>query len=159
MGLRDRVGGDTEDQGDEATGEESMEVTVRGQDAEDRDTWHADGVYTVPAIKTVKPGLDAVSRRLRDERLFILRDGLIEADQELIDAKQPWQVEQGFDLYTWPRHGTAAFGRDMPMKEDDHGMDMIRYATMYVDGRPGRPVPYERIERRMTGRRAALRAV
>jgi phage terminase large subunit len=50
----------------------------------------------------------------------------------LIDAKKPWCTEQEFTDYVWSNKKT----KEEPVKENDHGMDAVRYAVMHVDGEP-----------------------
>lgn len=121
------------------TGIERIEATVADHDAEDRATLAAEGVRTIPAQKTVSPGVQAVQNRLRDAgdgkpRLFLLRDSLVERDEELAEAMRPWCTEQEFDGYVWapPTEGRAA--KEEPVKLHDHGMDALRYLVCYLDG-------------------------
>jgi phage terminase large subunit len=65
-------------------------------------------------------------------RFFILRDSLIETDRSLVDAKKPYKIEQEFDGYVWKEKSK----KEEPVKDDDHGMDLIRYAIMHIDGKP-----------------------
>ena len=53
---------------------------------------------------------------------------LVEVDQSLKLAHKPYAAEQEFDGYVW-----ANTKKEQPVKEDDHGMDNIRYMVAYVD--------------------------
>lgn len=92
------------------------------------------GVRAVPADNAVLPGINAVQQRLKPggngkPGLFVVRDSLRHADQELIRLKQPHKVEDEFPGYVWADSKT----KEVPVKEKDDGVDMARYATMYVD--------------------------
>jgi len=109
---------------------------VCDHDAEGRATLEAElKMPTMPAVKMgARPaGIEFVQRRLRPAgdglpRLFVLRDSLVERDQELDDAKKPCRTEDEFDSYVW-----ADRGRDEPVKSDDHGMDCVRYLCYALD--------------------------
>jgi phage terminase large subunit len=107
-------------------------------DAEDRATLERHlGLATVPAHKTVSDGIQAVQSRLKiagdgKPRLFILRDSG-ERDRALEDLKRPCSTVEEIVGYVW-----ATNGKDAPVKEDDHGMDAMRYVVSQLDlgGRP-----------------------
>lgn len=91
---------------------------------------------TEPARKQVKEGLQAVSARLRIQedgkpRVMFLRDSLIERDRALEDAKLPTCTEEEFESYVY---STRAGKEELPVKENDHGVDGLRYGVMYLDG-------------------------
>lgn len=119
---------------------ESIEATICDHDAEDRATLQENGIPTIPARKEISSGLEAVRERLKASgdgrpRMYFLRDSLVEVDTELAEAKKPVCTEQEFDGYVWPnKPGDKG---ENPMKADDHGMDMTRYATVYVDNYSG----------------------
>lgn len=93
------------------------------------------GIGTVPAIKGVADGIQAVQARLKPAgdgkpRLFLFRDALVSRDQELVDAKRPTCTEEEFPGYIWERPGASAkltAPKEVPLKENDHGMDALRY--------------------------------
>jgi len=87
------------------------------------------GVNARPANNDVLPGINSVQQRLSEKRLFVVRDSLRQPDQQLIADKKPYAVEQEFPAYTWANSKT----KDVPVKELDDGMDMVRYAVRYVD--------------------------
>lgn len=111
-------------------------------DAEDRATLERHlGRSTVPALKTVSEGIQAVSERLRmrgDGRpgLYICRDALIERDEALADAHKPLCTADEVLEYVWankPVPGAAGTLREAPAKENDHGMDALRYMVAQLD--------------------------
>lgn len=117
---------------------EKIEATVADHDAEDRATMHRYGVYTVPALKDVSPGIQAVQTRLRvaddgKPRLFVVRGALVETDTKLEGEKRPTCTEAEFPGYVWPKTAEGKPVKEVPVKVDDHGLDALRYAVMYLD--------------------------
>ncbi len=114
-------------------------------DAEDRATLrrHLGGMSTRPARKDVKTGIEAVASRIRPAgdgrpRLFLMRDALVERDDQLVEAKLPGSTWEELAGYHWapPTGGRAP--KEEPVKRDDHGMDTMRYlvATLDLGGTP-----------------------
>lgn len=104
-------------------------AVITDHDAEGRVVLERElGLSTVPAHKAVKEGIEAVQRRLRDRRLFIFRDALVEKpDPELMEAFKPVQTHEELVGYVWDTK------KDQPIKEDDHGADCVRYLCAYRD--------------------------
>jgi PBSX family phage terminase large subunit len=107
-------------------------------DAEDRATLERHlGMGTSGARKTVKDGIQATASRLRPAgdgkpRLFIVRDALVQRDSALDDAKRPCCTAEEIVGYVWD----AAPGKqpkEQPVKQDDHGMDTMRYMVAERD--------------------------
>jgi phage terminase large subunit len=110
-------------------------AVVTDHDAEDRATLErALGRSTTAANKKVSPGLQAVQRRLRDRRLFIMRDCRVFRDESLADGGRPTCTAEEFPGYVWADHAT----KEQPRKEDDDGLDALRYVVAQRDlgGRP-----------------------
>jgi hypothetical protein len=114
---------------------------VADHDAEDRATLLENGISTIPARKDVNPGIEAVQERLKPvktedpprPRLFVLRDSLVERDRELAESKRPCCLIEEIDGYVWAKGVDGRVVKDAPVKEDDHAMDALRYATMAID--------------------------
>jgi PBSX family phage terminase large subunit len=124
---------------------ESFDATVADHDAEDRATLLKHGVRTVPAVKNVSPGIQAVQARLKKQpngkpRLFIVRGALVELDPLLEAAKKPLCTQDEMPAYTWPIAQDGKPIKEQPVKDDDHGMDAMRYAVMHVDGGSRKPL-------------------
>lgn len=107
-------------------------------DAEDRATLQRHlGMSTVAARKTVSDGIQAVQARLKPAgdgrpRLYILRDSVIERDPELVEAKKPTSTLEEFPGYVWDvKDGKPP--KESPVKEDDHGLDAVRYLVAQID--------------------------
>ena len=112
--------------------DEPIVQTICDHDAEDRATLYENGISNIAANKSVSVGIQRVQERLiiandKKPRIFILRDSVVEIDQSLVDAKKPWCTEQEFADYIWnPK-------KEAPVKENDHGMDTLRYMVAHVD--------------------------
>jgi phage terminase large subunit len=119
------------------TGNEIIEATPCDHDAEDAMTLHKCGVKNTPAIKgDVVRGIQQVQDRLKVQkdgkpRLMLMRGTLVEVDQELKAVHKPICTLDEFGCYIWNDKSR----KDEPVKQNDHGMDMMRYAVQYVDSR------------------------
>jgi phage terminase large subunit len=87
----------------------------------------------VAADNAVLPGINAVQQRLKAAedgrpRLFVVRDSLRHPDQDLIAARQPHKVEDEFPGYVW----SDSKSKEIPVKDKDDGLDMLRYAATYM---------------------------
>jgi phage terminase large subunit len=114
---------------------EAIEQTVCDHDAEDRQTLAENGIPNIAARKDVLQGIGRVQDRLSKQadgrpRLFLLRDSLVEVDQELKANHLPTCTENEIDSYIWKNSSR----KEEPVKENDHGMDSMRYGVMYLDG-------------------------
>lgn len=117
---------------------ESIEVTIADHDAEDRATLEKHGIPSLAACKMVTPGIEAVASRLKVSgdhrpRLFILRDTLVSRCEELVEEKKPCSTIEEFECYMWKKSADGKPVKEAPEKENDHGMDAMRYAVAYVD--------------------------
>lgn len=91
------------------------------------------GLSTVAANKKVIDGIQAVERRFRPvengkPRIGLMRDSLVETDKELADAKKPTSTHQEIVGYIWDK-GAGDKLKETPKKENDHGMDAMRYVV------------------------------
>lgn len=113
---------------------EKIEITICDHDAEDRATLDREGIPNVGAYKAVSRGIEAVKDRLQEAgdgkpRIYFLRDSLVEIDPELQRERKPVRTTDEFGSYMWKDSAQ----KDEPQKEDDHGMDTMRYGVAYVD--------------------------
>lgn len=102
------------------------------------------GMSTVAAKKSVEDGIQAVKKRLKVNeadgrpRVYLCQDAIIERDQLLLDVKKPTCTLDEVVGYIWDR-GTAIAQtngkppKEHPVKEDDHGMDALRYMIAQRD--------------------------
>lgn len=110
-------------------------------DAEDRATLQRHlGLMTMPAHKSVSDGIQAVASRLRaagdgKPRVMIMRDSLVECDRDLAEAKLPTCVQDEPESYIWDTRQGMKRG-EAPVKENDDGMDCLRYIVARFDLRP-----------------------
>ena len=123
----------------QVNGDDLVEMVVADWDAEDRATLERHGVYTEPATKDISPGIQAVKARLAvaDDgrpRLFIMRGATVEEDGRVAEMKKPTSTEAEITGYVWPKSIDGKPIKEVPVKINDHGMDALRYAVMYVDG-------------------------
>lgn len=102
------------------------------------------GMSTVAAKKSVEDGIQAVKRRLLlneadgKPRLFLCQDAIVERDQELSDRKKPTCSLDEIVGYIWDRGTVIAQSagkppKEHPVKENDHGMDAMRYMVAARD--------------------------
>jgi phage terminase large subunit len=97
------------------------------------------GISTVSASKTVTVGIEKVQERLKvaadgKPRLFIVSGALYEVDQSLKEEYKPICTEEEFPGYVYPKRKGGRNADENPVKEDDHGLDCVRYMIMHVDG-------------------------
>lgn len=110
-------------------------------DAEDRATLERHlGLSTQAAHKAVTTGIEAVKSRLKAAgdgrpRLFVMRDAVVERDSELTDSKRPTSTEEEVPGYVWDRRDGKP-PKEAPVKDDDHGMDALRYVVATRDLAP-----------------------
>lgn len=110
-------------------------------DAEDRATLERKtGLGTIAATKTVSDGIQALAARLKPAgdglpRLMVLRDSLVERDEELAALGRPLGFAQEIEGYIWqPPSASGRPAKDQqPLKERDDSMDAARYAVAHLD--------------------------
>ena len=120
-------------------------AVIADHDAEDRATFERHArVRTTAAIKDVSPGIQAVQSRLKVQgngkpRLMILRDATVRTDSALKRAGKPTSTAEEFDGYVWDQRAAQRNGdrpmKDQPLKDNDHGMDALRYMVMHREPR------------------------
>jgi len=116
-------------------------AVICDHDAEGRATFEKEtGLHTKAAMKKVTEGIQAVQRRLVEAadglpRLFIQRDAVVSRDTALVDAKRPASSEEEMPGYVWDSASGDRI-KETPLKENDHGMDAMRYAVAYMDLAP-----------------------
>lgn len=115
-------------------------AVICDHDAEDRATLEKHlGMGTAAAKKTVSDGIQAVQSRLKTQadgrpRLFLVSGALAERDAALDEAKKPVCTEEEITGYVWAvKPGSAGGVKEQPVKENDHGMDAMRYMVAQRD--------------------------
>lgn len=96
------------------------------------------GMRTEPAYKSVSIGIQAMQARFvaaadGRPRLFIMRDSLVDLDEELSAAHKPVCTLDEVDVYIWPKAADGRPTKEAPVKEYDHGLDAARYLVAHVD--------------------------
>jgi phage terminase large subunit len=91
------------------------------------------GLPTKGANKAVENGVQAVQRRFKPAadgrpRIYFMRDVVAERDPKLVDAKKPASTVEELPGYVWDKSGGKP--KETPVKENDHGMDAMRYFVM-----------------------------
>jgi phage terminase large subunit len=119
---------------------EQYAATVADHDAEGRATLEEDGIWTLPAVKDVSRGIQAVQDRLKPAadgrpRLFLFRDCLRERDESLAERRLPVCTAQEFEVYAWPKGADGKPVKEVPVDMHNHGLDALRYAVMWADQR------------------------
>lgn len=119
---------------------ERIEVTICDHDQAERADLEAEGIQTIPALKgpgSVSRGIQAVEQRLigagAGPRLHFLRGSLVEQDDALRADHKPCSTEEEFDVYVWARKPDGSVNKEEPKKENDDGLDALRYGVVYED--------------------------
>lgn len=120
------------------SGGESVFETVTDHDAEDRATLDENGIYSIPAKKAIRPGIDALTERLKIQgdgkpRLYIVEDALVEIDLSLRDKGLPTCTLEEFGSYSWPSSKPDRNDKEVPIDAYNHGMDAARYMAMHLE--------------------------
>ncbi|MFG0247647.1 MAG: phage terminase large subunit [Phycisphaeraceae bacterium JB051] len=115
---------------------EPYEATITDHDAEGRATLERYGISTTLAKKSLCSGIQAVTARLKKAadgkpRLMLMQDCLIHVDPRLSEQQKPTSTCQEFAGYVWQRGSDIS---ETPVMVNDHGMDAMRYAVVYLDG-------------------------
>lgn len=92
------------------------------------------GYKCYPAIKDKTAGFNQVIEGLKPladgkPGILFMEDGLYELDGDLLEDGKPTETLEEFDNYRRPvdKNGNI---KELPVEEDDHGMDCLRYARM-----------------------------
>lgn len=113
-------------------------------DAGDRALFEREiGMSTVPAVKGVSDGLQAVDIRMQragdgKPRLMLVRDAVVQRDADLLDSVKPVCTVEEIVGYVWDTAGGKKI-KESPLKELDDGCDAMRYLVAEIDlaPRPG----------------------
>jgi PBSX family phage terminase large subunit len=123
---------------------ETIAATICDHDAEGRATLERRHIRTIAAHKNIIGGVQAVQARLRKSsdgrpRLYVVRDSLVERDAVLLASKAPLCLEDEFQCYTWEQPRDGAMLRETPIDKDNHALDSLRYAVVWLDRRMAQP--------------------
>lgn len=99
-----------------------------------RETLARFGISTHPADNDILAGIESFRAMFKNgaagPRMRFVRDALVERDPALVQRKVPCCTEEEVAGYRWQKHrssGVESGPRDLPIKENDHGMDAARY--------------------------------
>lgn len=117
---------------------ERIAATITDHDAEDRATLHENGIPTFPAYKDISRGIQMVTERLKlkidnKPRISFFRNALVEMDDILDNANKPICTIQEFPLYVWPKGVDGKPLKEVPVDDNNHGMDASRYMVTFLD--------------------------
>lgn len=121
-----------------SAGESIVTTIADPEDAQGRAELAQMGIPTAAADKAVILGIQDVKEYLKlagdkKPRMYFLRDSVVEIDQRLADKKKPTSTLTEIDNYIWATSTvTGKNEKEEPVKEDDHGMDTIRYAARWA---------------------------
>lgn len=121
------------------------QMIIADHDAENRARFERElGLGTTPADKTVKDGIEVAQMRFRraedgKPRIFFLGTALVERDSNLERDGKPCSTLEELPGYVWLSSPDGKPQKEEPKKENDHGMDQMRYLCMERDpsARPG----------------------
>lgn len=91
-------------------------------DAGDQTTLKEQGIFTQNANKSVSPGIQKVYEMIDNDQVFFFEDALVEKDPILEMQGKPTSTIDEIQGYIWLNNL-----KDQPKKENDHGMDGMRY--------------------------------
>jgi phage terminase large subunit len=113
--------------------------TVADHDAEGQDTLNNEGVNTVDAEKSVIDGIQAVKKRLAfDDRgradLYFMEGARVHRpDSDRLMEEETLKTTDEISGYVWAEDADGN-EEEEPVKEEDHGMDAMRYLVYTLDG-------------------------
>ena len=101
--------------------------------ASDRETLQRNGVSSSKAKKDVWNGIQEVKGILSKDKLYFYEDALIHQPDENLDGNnKPNRTVDEIPGYEWKDSA-----EDQPKKEDDHGVDTMRYVIYSKEGQGG----------------------
>lgn len=109
-------------------------------DAEDRATFTKHTQLPTTAAKKGKTkGIQVTQARFKVQkdgkpRIYFMRDTVVKRDTSLSDVGKPTSTVEELTGYVWP-DGKTGDKAEEPVKEDDHGMDDMRYMCAHRDTR------------------------
>lgn len=100
--------------------------------------FYDNNLYAIGAINDIAPGIDAVKYRLKvagdgRPRLFVYEESLRERDELREADRQPYCLEQEIDAYAYPQNKDGQMVKEVPVKINDHGVDVLRYVCKWID--------------------------
>lgn len=115
-------------------------AVICDHDAEDRATFTKHTQLPTTAAKKGKTkGIQITQARFKVQkdgkpRIYFMRDTVVKRDTSLSDVGKPTSTVEELTGYVWPENKTGDKAEE-PVKEDDHGMDDMRYMCSHRDTR------------------------
>ena len=103
------------------------------------------GLPVSEAFNDIKPGIENVQERLRVQadglsRLHLIQSALESRDEALAAAHKPTCTEEEIEAYVWPKAADGKVQKEVPVDDNNHGLDALRYVAAYLDNL-GRAAP------------------
>lgn len=114
-----------------------VDMTVCDHDADEYERLRREGIETTPAKKEVEVGIQSVKARLQPDDTgspslyFLMNCRAHEPDTHLVLNDRPESTIDEIYGYEW-----EGDDEEEPVKENDHGMDAMRYLVHTLDGGP-----------------------
>lgn len=109
-------------------------ATYSDHDRQERVLYGARGISTARAAKDIRAGIETVrslmSTRAGRPALQVVRGSLMERDPVLAEKRRPTCLEEEVVRYRWrtsKENREAGRTRDLPVDQDNHGLDAMRY--------------------------------
>lgn len=119
------------------TPDRPVEMTVCDHDADEYERLRRNGIETQPAEKSIESGIQSVKSRLKlndkgvPELYFLQNARAHKPDTQLKLNDKPLKTIDEIYGYKWKNDD-----EEVPLKENDHGMDAMRYLIHTRDGGP-----------------------
>jgi terminase large subunit-like protein len=107
------------------SGDERYVATWADHDAQDRHELHDKGIYTLPAKKDIRLGIEVVQAALKVQGNGRPRLQIFSCCKNLV---------REMTTYRWPEGTEARDPQDKPIPKDDHAADSLRYCLLSVEG-------------------------
>ncbi len=131
MEQRNLIAGPLNEKSDDGEARLRSYVAYSDHDAEDQATLEEFGISTLPADKAVSAGIQTVYDAMAGGRIMFFEDALHERDPMLEATGKPTSTVEEIQGYIWKTDA-----KEEPRKENDHGMDAMRYAFYSHERRP-----------------------
>lgn len=96
------------------------------------------GLDARPAFNDISLGVDNVQQRFVIQadglpRIMLEQGSLLETDPELRAAHKPLCLEDELELYVWPPGKSGKALKEVPVDDNNHAADALRYAAAFLD--------------------------
>lgn len=110
-------------------------------------TFRNAGLNCIEAFNDISLGIQNVQQRMKVQadgraRLYIVKGTLRERDADLAKVHKPTCTEEEIEAYVWPKGSDGKPLKEVPVDDNNHAMDAMRYACAYVDGMGRKQVLY-----------------